>query len=625
MANHAGFAAALAISQDTLQEFLKILHHANQLTHKIEGNFGLFSADMFLETPEILCSSVAGNRLTINLTARGQLTFAAGISRTVLFRARVVVPPLLSLNEGALIFNVDGPSAVLEMVDIDTLAGGPFPPEITAVLDTQAFKDTVQAFIRDFLTALGQLAPPMDVGFLGNIATSEGTTVTPKIVDDAMVIGFDVTDVDGVTTHGSAGQLTNITAGYDLGMWTNPAALPVLMRDTRTQAEAAVAAQSATLTSLNFTLQEGSIHISGHADKGSDGSVDFSMDAIPHLIRPGIHEEWEEEYGEHFEYSTPDREELWFEVVNVSVNVNRPWWAYLLSTLGVLLTFGIVTIIIESIVGMIRNNISSGISQSGGGTVGERVQEFTFAGTTEPLIRLKIETYECHVNGMFTGITLTPQYSSPKVLGLSSINVESVSGASIKFSLRLPFEQHPDDPMLFIRWTVRRSDTNAVLRTVDRPAAVNLEIDLSGEPALLEASLIMIECRLYSVFGPITTDLYQETVSFRICDRLDRSHPFVRWAHEVVTPVVQVEADGSRTQMGYNKKIRVSNIHRTDVPGRCRMVSQYSYSVSPTDESSPHLEYLDALPFPEDEIVEHRRVLCDYCFFGGPDKTTPIL
>jgi hypothetical protein len=35
--------------------------------------------------------------------------------------------------------------------------------------------------------------------------------------------------------------------------------------------------------------------------------------------------------------------------------------------------------------------------------------------------------------------------------------------------------------------------------------------------------------------------------------------------------------------------------------------------------------YLDELPFPIEEINAHRDELCEYCFFGGPDKFIPLI
>jgi hypothetical protein len=37
------------------------------------------------------------------------------------------------------------------------------------------------------------------------------------------------------------------------------------------------------------------------------------------------------------------------------------------------------------------------------------------------------------------------------------------------------------------------------------------------------------------------------------------------------------------------------------------------------------VEYFDALPFPETQILARRAELCDYCFFGGPDKSAVLI
>ena len=629
MPRHAGFAAAIAIRQQTLRDLIRVLHHANSLPHTLAGSVPGINANLFLEPPLLTCSSASGNRLILDLTARGPLTITppggSPAMRTVLFRAHVLVPPQLTLTSGSLMFSVNAPAAVLDSLDVDPLSGGPYPPDAQAILDSDAFRNGVQTLLRLQLASLGQLAPPLNVSFLGAIANASGTTVTAAVIDGVLAMGIDVSGTNGVTTHGNVGLLTDITAGNDIGMWTNPAALPIVMADVRTRIQTAVTGAGATLTNLTFSLIEGAFHISGHADKGSDGSVDFSLDAVPHLIRPGTHEEWDEEYGEHFEIDTPPREELWFESTNIHVDINRPWWAYLVSVLGVLFTFGIATLVVEAIVDMVRNNIISGISGGGGATVAARVQEFTFAGTTEPIFRLKIETYECHVEGVFAGLTLRPQIQAPRVDGPGFISIEEAVAATLRYNLKLPFDAHPADPMLSVRWTVRRLDTNAIVRNIDQQAGSALTLDLTGEPALLAAPELRMTCRVYSTLGPITTDLFNTTVALRVTDVLDRSHPFVQWRHQVYTPVVRVEPDGSHTQLGFNLVERLSNIHRTAVPGRCRMVSRYSDKVSRTADQSPHLEYSDALPFPHDQLVARRAVVCDYCFFGGPDKNVPLI
>ena len=37
------------------------------------------------------------------------------------------------------------------------------------------------------------------------------------------------------------------------------------------------------------------------------------------------------------------------------------------------------------------------------------------------------------------------------------------------------------------------------------------------------------------------------------------------------------------------------------------------------------IEYLDDLPFPRENLVQRRSQVCDYCFFGGPSKSAPLI
>lgn len=74
---------------------------------------------------------------------------------------------------------------------------------------------------------------------------------------------------------------------------------------------------------------------------------------------------------------------------------------------------------------------------------------------------------------------------------------------------------------------------------------------------------------------------------------------------------------------GYAAAIVVGQKNRTDIPGRCRFVSNYSLK-GRDGEPPAHLEYLDELPFPRAQLKARRAVFCGYCFFGGPTKTQPL-
>lgn len=369
-----------------------------------------------------------------------------------------------------------------------------------------------------------------------------------------------------------------------------------------------------------MNIEEGHIRISGHATK-SPGSVDFSMNAVPHLVRPGHHEEWDEEYGEHFSIDTPARDELWFEMRDVDVDIHRDWWVYLLEVLGGVITVGVGVAIVEAMVTMVRDNISSAVSHQSDRAFASRNQSFLLAGTTEPLVALRIERFEAHAVGAFAAMTLRPQFGAASVRGPAYITPEERPTAVLRYTVKLPFDGHPADPQLHVRWTLRRRDTHAIVAEVDRPAGAALDFDADlRAPELMPCPQYEIACRVYRTLGASVVDLFNGTCTLYVRDRLDRTHPYVRWRHSPFTPNVRVETNGTHTLVGYNHPERVSAIHRTAVPGRCRMVNRFSPKV-PAGQP----EYLDALPFPLADLVANRDVLCDYCFFGGPTKSVPLI
>jgi hypothetical protein len=91
-------------------------------------------------------------------------------------------------------------------------------------------------------------------------------------------------------------------------MWTNPSVVPIAYPDVRAEIQKEVDKAGATLDQFNLRVEEGWFKVSGKASK-TGGSVTFSVHAVPKLVRPGECFEWEEQFGEHFEYCTPTREE----------------------------------------------------------------------------------------------------------------------------------------------------------------------------------------------------------------------------------------------------------------------------------------------------------------------------
>jgi len=131
----------------------------------------------------------------------------------------------------------------------------------------------------------------------------------------------------------------------------------------------------------------------------------------------------------------------------------------------------------------------------------------------------------------------------------------------------------------------------------------------------MQADRVLVSARVYRPLGSVI-EIFSASTVFQVDDRLDRTHPFVQWTHVAITPDVIIE-NGVRRLTGTTSKHRISDIHRTDVPGRCRMAARFS--------AKAKLEYLDALPFPRSELDARRAAVCDYCFYGGPGRSIPLI
>ena len=131
---------------------------------------------------------------------------------------------------------------------------------------------------------------------------------------------------------------------------------------------------------------------------------------------------------------------------------------------------------------------------------------------------------------------------------------------------------------------------------------------------------------MYRTLGAGTEEILYKIQTLKVSDYVDRSHPYVQWYHQAAVPRVQVDPDGTQRIEGLMVVGRQSAIHRTALPGRCRMLRHYSLQkLLPQDGQEFALEYLDELPFPLGELAAHRAKVCDYCFFGGPTKDDPLI
>jgi hypothetical protein len=646
MGKHANYALAVALKQNLLQGLVRIYYHAGKLPHSIKYNSGGLAVDLFLDIPKVVCSSKNSNYLALTLTGWGSFSYSTLISRDVLVTSSLLVKPVCSLANASLSFSVDGAKAKLDSYTITPISGDQFTAAIQALLSTSLVKSTIEKALQTKLASISEFAPSIDLSSLGSIVSDlPNMTITAQVLDKVLALGMDV-DSDGIKTTGDPTLLTDITDGQDIGIWQNPVALPIIMKSQKKEIEDQVKKQGATLDSFDVTLEDGYYHLEGSASMAF-GSASFSANAYPYLVRPGYEVDLgEDEYGPCI-LSVPDREELWFDMRDKKVSINKAGWAAFLEILTGAISVGLSASIIEGYVGMAENNSYSALTNQSNKNRADRNNDFTFPDATDVPMRLRIEEYECHSEGTFISFTLRGRFPKPSLNGDTTCNIEEVLTDTPTYTLALPFDVQQDDPQLMIRWTVRRCDTNEVILqeedTVENYLIEDKEtkkkiptLSLSSlSKTMLKISKFTIECRLYRLLGATATDYFNDSLLLCITDRLDRSHPYVRWNHWVFTPSVKVEANKTHTISGYKVAHRNSVIHRTDYPGRCKMVSKYSldyplpprspygHSVPDPLDPEPKIEYMDKLPFTKADIIKYRSKVCDYCFFGGPDKDTP--
>ena len=618
---HAGFAAAVAISGHALDELARAIYFAGLFDHRlgatVPGNdYSASLDDMFLDAPTLELVQANHGNVGLELHGWGPVTVTPKDSHLPTethdceLELLVQLAPHALLVRGRLGILFDPLTATLGRVAVRPFPGSSFSAEAQEFLDSAEFRGLVEFGVQVELSKRGQLLPPFDVSFLGAVATDLGTTATLAIVDDAIVVGLDIHS-GGVATTGDKTQLTNFLGERDIGMWTNPVAVPVAFAEVRDGLAAMVSDEGGTLQSFSLDVEEGGFRVRGSAGR-DEGSVTFSLLASPTLDKSG----------------EPARDQLRFPLSEVQVDVRPSWWVVVLEVFAL----PVIAAFAEVLMTMVRSNIVNGISLAPSGGVAPLTTRFTLPGVSDPVFNLRIVAFECHTEGVFAGLNLEADFRAAKVLGPDVVAAEEVPNLSMHpllYHADLGFDAFADDPTLRARWTVRLTGSGTSLLVQDRRADDGggfLWVDPLVVP-LLTAPSFRIECRLFRVFGSRVDEVLDDAITLAVRDRLDRSLPYVRWTHQALIPVVRRETDGSKTILGEVVKTRKSKIHRTAIPGRCRMASHYSQSwiVSTPSKPGPRLEYLATLPFARPDLIANRAQVCDYCFFGGPTKNVPLI
>ena len=642
MSAHAEFAAVLGIDQHLLNDSLRSAYLDNTITNRFAFTAGIaglieYTFGLFADALEVQLTEEFNRDFLVTVHAWGDMTVStAGPTRGVVTTTVMRIPHNIAINDEnkELIFGMDTENLVVTSFKTVVLQGDDFPDSIHALHENSVFLNMVAQGIREQMGDLSGSLPPVDISFLDTFLVLPRADdelpierlVTARSLNGVLNIGIDLRQ-GNYGTGGNPRNFVDINQGLSIGIASNPDIwLPVMEADLlegdeeteRIGIRQQVRDSGATLDNFSTTMGAGFLRVEINASNDY-GSAEASFDVMPKLVRPATYTDLGyDELGYPTVITTPARDELWFDVENVNVSIDVVWWITLLEVVFGILTVGIVAMIIEAFKDMFQRNIETTLYQDSN-------LSFDLGD-----IKGKIERFEFHTDSTNIGISVVtehpvpliyPSWSEPKPIFYTIIDVdERLLDRQLRFSVRLPHTVHVDDPYLRIAWDVRRSDNNESILTVD---GHEMEIAL---PGLHTASNLTIRCRVYRILWDPPVEIYQGNFTVYFRDRLDQSHPYVRWRHYVAVPEVSIDAEGNSITEGFHIKFRHSKIHRTDFPKRCRMVSKYSLSVPgrfrPPPWRPPEIEYLDVLPFPEHEMLKRRNELCDYCFFGGPGSTT---
>jgi hypothetical protein len=289
--------------------------------------------------------------------------------------------------------------------------------------------------------------------------------------------------------------------------------------------------------------------------------------------------------------------------------------------------------VVSGLLGSAGNKMKLNIAKQLSGNNGRF--KFTLPDTDAPEFTLEPDDIVVNYNGIDSWFWILDESSKSAKLKLdkyqNSTSWPVMDRNPIIVSLDMPSGYyHPDDTAVRIRWQVFAENTSH--KIIDKDVKIKtilLNDDINNNPKKIIIDhakdewevyeKYIVKCRVYRPWGVATQEIWSGEFTVKIEDRLHRHKPYVRWNRLVFYKNYSAKInDPSRQPLGWAQEYREYAIHKTDPDERCRFADRYTHELS-KDE----LIYMDFLPFPEAEIKSHLKEICEYCFFGGPDKVNP--
>lgn len=640
MTKYGDFGLAFQIRQERLNQLLVMAHRVGRLPRWLSVNPSVPDVDGsgqaslaltgWVDAPQVTLLAAQPDTVEVSVRIVGQLVINANSVSAAPRQVRLTMTIDAGVGVSLIEQTVNAPWPLMQQVTYDAVArfkpvtvtdsalvvlGGPaLPAAWLSFFKSQLFRFGAALALGAQLSNVVTVLPQDFVPVVDLLGVGVGTTVIglARAGDGFLSLVFDVANPGlGVATAGKLADIVSFLSSHDVAAVIDARLAPILADQMRTLINYRL--NDAEITSLAVELRPQALHVSGHAE-GDFGDGDFSFDAALKIGTEGHVEVVDDEYGQ-WDYYVPPTDQIWIDITNIDVNVDLDWWVYGLGIPGAIALFALTPgggAALPAIGGAISDAIAAipvRIVKQGQKALLARQQKRRLFGPQSVPVTVEVSELGIFPTLMNSRINLTPD-STAAINGVGSIPIQGLDSKQTYTLTGDPLLWDAHDPEARIRWQIRRSDTGAPLYSITRaasdPKAGRIVVNFAELAGGLDKApgSFTIQVRVFRFAGWGTFDYFNRSLSMIVEDRLDRSHPYVRWHRDIVA-----------LSLGMIVIHRRSALHRTAYPGRCKFADQFSYEL---DDGLP--EYLDALPFQIGDIPAHRKEICEYCFFGGPDK-----
>ena len=331
----------------------------------------------------------------------------------------------------------------------------------------------------------------------------------------------------------------------------------------------------------------------------------------------------------------------WFVYVG-HTEINVPWWVNVavvavgltlsaifpmlapLLTVGVIAAIdGIIPGVIDNATGAANNALKDGEPLAGG------VITTSFHGPRGDLTNYK-GTNSIHLSSEGLGASMTdvipsvrfPESNRNDAVADLNCRLDAGSPEPYAFQLSLRSDLTSLVPDCSAQIIVYRADTGEEVSRTEGPFSSHSLLLLDHlSPMLYFVDTFRVQAKIFLNRVALEGLMFTSDTNVTVTDVYNRHHPYVSWYQHTAHFVSPNQTDPNVRQFWHRDTY--PHIHRTAASARCLVLRQRANRHAMLNQGID-VFYRDTLDFDPSLIPFNRKMLCDYCFFGGPTKAEPF-